>query len=250
MGGIHTLYRKSTGSNFVAVESNIYLPVSCANRDNSPTGSGQNGAFPEFFHGFYKGSSYGLDIGIIYKNGAYYLAFYSYANTQPTQWFTSKNSFNVGSTYASRLFTLKSYFQDGYLVTRCHNSSGTLVASLDVKLTTAAYESMSQGCTINREMCLAINPNASGKFELPAECYFSQAKWTQTKMTTVSGTEVAMTNSNTTTLHGKIDNGLDEKVLETVYAKNIRQGIMEGNYVADVATATFDKSNHPVSAIV
>lgn len=228
------------------------MPVSCANRDNSPTGSGQNGAFPEFFHGFYKGSSYGLDIGIIYKNGAYYLAFYSYANTQPTQWFTSKNSFNVGSTYASRLFTLKSYFQDGYLVTRCHNSSGTLVASLDVKLTTAAYESMSQGCTINREMCLAINPDASGKCKFPADCYFSQAKWTQTKMTTVSGTEVAMTNSNTTTLHGKIDNGTLESgvSVEDVYADKIRQGIMEGNYVADVATATFELTKHPVSEIV
>lgn len=246
MGGIHTLYRKSTGANFVAVESKIYLPASCANRDNSPTSSGQNGASPEFFHGFYKGSTYGLDIGIIYKNGAYYLAFYSYANTQPTKWFTSKNSFNVGSTYASRQFTLKSHFQDGYLVTRCYNSSNTLVASLDVKLTTAAYNSMSQGCTINREMCLAINPDASGNINVPANCYFSQAKWTQTKMTTASGNVVAMTNSNTTTLHGKVDAGTPT----STYDKRILSGVMESGYVADVATATFNKTSYPVSDIV
>ncbi len=241
MSGIHTVYRKSIGTNFVEVESKIYLPVTCYCRENSPVNSGYNGAFPEFFHGFYKGSSYGLDIGIMYRNGSYRLFFYSYKNTQSTQWFTSSKTFNIGDTYESRLFTLKSFFQNGYLVTRCYNSSGTLVASLDVFLEPAAYASMSQGCTINREMCLALNKNSAGEYTLPAPCYFSQAKWTQTKMKTASGTVVAMTNSNTTTQHGKKDNGTPDNT----YAKNDSLNVMEGGYVADVATATFDKEHEP-----
>lgn len=245
MSGIHTVYRKSTGTNFVGVESKIYLPATCVCRENNPTSSGYNGAFPEFFHGFYKGSSYGLDIGIIYKSGSYRLFFYSYANTQSTQWFTSSQTFNVGSTYDSRLFTLKSYFQDGYLITRCYNSSGTVVASLDVFLNSTAYASMSQGCTINREMCLAINKDSAGNINVPASCYFSQAKWTQTKMTTTSGSVVAMTNSNTTTQHGKVDSGTPT----STYAKQDSLGVTESGYVADVATATFDKSTYPVKAI-
>lgn len=243
MGGVHTAYRKSSSANYVAVESTIVLPQTSYCRENNADAT--NGAFPEFFHGFYKGSIYGLDIGIGYKNGSYRLFFYSYANTQSTQWFES-NAFALTS---DRTYTLKTYFSGGYLITRCMNSSGTVVASLDVYLQPEAYTSMSQGCTINRELCIAINPSVKGgsSYTVPARAYFSQTKFTKTKMTTNTGSTVYMTTSNTTTQHGKIDNGTPT----TTYESATRLNIMEnGTYVADVATATFDKANIKVSPIV
>ena len=252
MSGVHTAYRKTTGTNFVEVQSTIILPTTIVYRENNPVSSGYNGAFPEFFHGFYKGDSYGLDAGILKKNGAYRLFFNSYPNTQSTGWFTS-DPFDVGTSLSSRTFTLRSFFSNGYLCTRCLNSNNIEVAALDVYLTTAAYNSMSQGCTINRELTLAINADSSGNYNFPADCYFSQTKITNTLLTTASEAQVKMNLNNTTTQHGKVDPELTSiwKTIETnYYAKDGSFGVMEGDYVADVATATFNKGDYPVSEIV
>ena len=253
MSGVHTAYRKTTGTNFVEVQSTIILPTTIVYRENNPVSSGYNGAFPEFFHGFYKGDSYGLDAGILKKNGAYRLFFNSYPNTQSTGWFTS-DPFDVGTSLSSRTFTLRSFFSNGYLCTRCYNSNNVEVAALDVYLTTAAYNSMSQGCTINRELTLAINADSLGNINIPANCYFSQTKIPNTLLTTASGAQVKMNLNNTTTQHGKLDpamqiNGVPD-LLELHYDKRISVGVMEGDYVADVATATFNKDDYPVSEIV
>lgn len=252
MSGIHVAYRKSTGTNFNQVESTIVLPTNCTYRDNRAVTVGNtvkyyDGAFPEFFHGFYQGSTYGLDIGILYQAGVYKLFLYCYANVasqvdsngNKITWYTSSKTFApASSSTTDRTFTLKSYFANGYLVTRCYNSSGTVVASLDVYLNPTAYAAMNNnGCTINREMCLAINKNENGTCTFPAGVSFTSTKFTKTKMTTVSGTVVAMTASNTTTNHGKRDSGCDKTTTAAYYSGNVTS-TTENGYNADTAYAS------------
>ncbi len=252
MSGIHVAYRKSTGKNFNQVESTIVLPTNCTYRANRAVTVGgtvkyYDGAFPEFFHGFYQGSTYGLDIGILYQAGVYKLFFYCYANVasqvdssgNKITWYTSSKSFvPASSSTIDRTFTLKSHFENGYLVTRCRNSSGATVASLDVYLNPTAYTAMNNnGCTINRELCLAINKNEKGTCTFPAGVSFTNTKFTKTKMTTVNGTIIEMTASNTTTNHNKRDTGCEIAITQPYYNGNTVP-TTENGYIADTAYAS------------
>ena len=57
-------------------------------------------------------------------------------------------------------------------------------------------------------------------------------------MKTASGTVVAMTNSNTTTQHGKKDNGTPTNT----YLSSDPVCVMEGGYMADVGSASFSEA--------
>jgi hypothetical protein len=235
MAGIHTAYRQTNYYNFVAVSSELTLPTVYGCRENDY--NSKNGAFPEFFHGFYDSHNYGLDIGVIYKGGRFRLAFWSYHNTQPTQWFTS-SGFRVPS---NRRVILSSYFKNGYLVTRCKDTHGKVLACLDVKLTTKAYNVLSNGCYINREMVIAMNKNSDGKFEVPASAYFKNSKFSRTTLTNSHGQYIALTKYNSNTRKtGKVDPATPNKT----YDYDISLNIMEHGYVTDIASATMDKYNH------
>lgn len=251
MSGIHVVYRKSKGNNFNAVESTIVLPKVCTCRSNHVVANKYcDGAFPEFFHGFYQASTYGLDIGILYQKDGFKLFFFSYPNVvvkktdgSRVTWYVSKQTFLPASeAMEDRTFTLKSYFANGYLVTRCFDAKGNKVASLDVFLNTAAYAALkNKGCTINREMCIAINKNEKGTCTFPAEVSFSAAKFTKTKLTTVDGTIVAMNLENTITLHNKRDAGCEEVATKDCYSGGVTASVLEGIYAADVAEANLNK---------
>lgn len=72
-----------------------------------------------------------------------------------------------------------------------------MICDLDVWITLDAFNAMSSGCTINREMTLAVNNRKStGKVELPANCYFSMAEFTDSRLIMRSGQEVRMTVDN------------------------------------------------------
>lgn len=252
MSGIHVAYRKSKGTNFNAVESTIVLPKMCTYRPNRVvSGKYCDGVFPEFFHGFYQASTYGLDIGILYQAGGYKLFFFSYPNVvvkktdgSRVTWYVSKQTFLPASeAMEDRTFTLKSYFANGYLVTRCLNAKGDKAASLDVFLNTAAYADMKKkGCTINREMCLAVNKNEKGTCTFPADASFSATKFTKTKMTAVDGTVVAMNLDNSITLHNKRDSGCEEAATKNCYSGGVTASVLEGSCAADVAEANLNKS--------
>jgi len=242
MGGIHTVYRKTTDHNIIGVKSILTLPTGCEFRKNTVVGnSSYNGAFPEFFHGFYSTSSYGLDIGIIYK-GDFNLFFYSFANTQSSQWFES-TSFTVPN---NRIIELESWFENGYLATRCRDSEGKDLKSLDVYLTPEAYESMSKnGCTVYREMCLAVNQDSNGQFNMPANCRFINAKWDKTILTSNSNEKINLTKYNSSNSENNaLDSGMPSNV-DSYYGKSIK-AVMDSEFVVDMASATLDKLELPI----
>ena len=79
---------------------------------------------------------------------------------------------------------------------------------------------------INRELCVAINKDENGKINLSVDCYFSQTKFTNTKMKTVSGEIIKMNISNTTTQHGKLDPDMTTGTTTTVINANYDKKIV------------------------
>lgn len=238
MGGVHVLYRKTNASTYVAANSTLYLPSTCYCRNNNS--SYEYGAFPEFFHGLYYGS-YGLDSGIGYKDGGFRILFWCNEYTASTQ----SGESAAFSRPTNGQVVLRSYLSNGKLCTRVETTSGSTLASLDMTLISAAYTRLSAGCTINREATIAMN----APYTLPAPAYYSQFKFTNTTLTTVSGSYVALSTSNSY-IYVKNKNDDLPSSYTSYYASNLLESVMEGNYVADVSTATMNKSTYPVSAIV
>ena len=243
MSGIHTIFRQSTSTSIISISSTLYLPKTTHYRKNVyENGIYKDGAFPEFFHGFYKGSQpYGLDAGVLYGEDGVRLFFFSYAETQATQRFISDNEIVVPT---NRMVTLKSWFENGNLCTRACDGSGNVLCKLDVPLIRAAYNAMTSGCSVNREMCLAMNTRCT----MPAPAYFSQTKFTDTIMCTKNGSEVKMSADNSTLKVNRVDLGVPSNY-KNYYAEKHLTATEVGGFIADVATATADKSQYPVSPI-
>lgn len=241
MGGIHVCERTTNDHIYVAAQSQLYIPTTVGNRPNNA--AWLNGAFPEFIHGFYI-DGYGFDIGLIYDSG-WILQFYALPTT-----YADKRTVRVGSFDVPWTLMLRTYFEGGQLIAQCTDENGHAISPiLKASLANDAYQRLTSGCTINREMLLAMNPDQSeGKhFNLPAEAYYSQAKFTNTTLTTASGSYVFMTSSNSNAVYNKVDTGMTH--VADYYLSYARTVTEFGKYVADVTTATFDKARHPISDI-
>lgn len=246
MGGVHTVFRQTNAYNIVRTYSILYLPQKIACRENNS--QYLNGAFPEFFQGFYRGSEkQGLDAGLIYKNGTYYLCFWSYKETNATQWYEKP----LSSVPADRIVTLETWFQDGYACTRARDSKGIKLAALDVYLIPDAYHDMSTyGCSANREICIAANPEKEKPpvYVFPAKAYFGMTKFSDSKVTNTAGTVSVLSSSNSTVTYDRPDWGMP-KNWEDTYDSDQMAVTEDGGYIADVATATFDKKDCPITSL-
>lgn len=246
MGGVHTVFRQTKAYNIVRTYSILYLPQKVSCRENNS--QDLNGAFPEFFQGLYRGSeTNGFDAGIVYKEGTYYLCFWSYKETNATQWYDKP----LSSVPADRIVTLETWFQDGYACTRARSSNGTILAKLDVYLIPDAYHAMSTyGCSANREICIAVNPKikSPAEYEFPAQAYFSMTKFSDSKVTNTAGTVSVFSSSNSTVQYNRADVGMP-KNWEDTYDSDHMAVTEAGGYIADVATATFDKEKYPITPL-
>lgn len=241
MGGIHVCERTTSNDDYiyVAAQSQLYLPTVLHSRPNHADGT--NGAFPEFIHGFYVGG-YGLDIGLVYRS-SWSLDFFSYATVYPDQAEQSP-SFEIPAWNVM----LKTYFENGHLIAQCTSEDGSRIyGDLSVKITADSYRRYQSGSQINREMLLAMNKGDNGSYNLPADAYYSQAKFTNTTLTTSSGSYVFMTSENSYPRYNKPDP--DMPSVTGSYDSDTRSVTEFGKYVADVTTATLDKNKYQITPI-
>lgn len=243
MGGIHVCERTTSDHDYiyVAAQSQLYLPTVLHSRPNHTDGT--NGAFPEFIHGFYVGD-YGLDIGLVYRS-SWSLDFFSYAAVYPDQ-AKQSSSFEIPAWNVM----LKTYFENGHLIAQCTSEDGSRIyADLSVEITDDSYRRYQSGSQINREMLLAMNPDQpKGKhYHLPANAYYSQAKFTNTTLTTASGSYVFMTSENSYPRYDRPDSGMPD--MSAYYDSDTRSVTEFGKYVADVTTATLDKEKYSITPI-
>lgn len=245
MGGVHVAFRATHESIYTGVSSKLVLPSTCSCRPNLPDGN-KNGAFPEFFHGFYNtvnNVQYGLDTGVLYtteKNPSGEFRLFVSGAENTVAWYDSPIA-----VPANRTIYLQSYLEGGYLINRAYSdrdmTEASKIGSLDVSLSAKAYNSLILGCYINREIVLAVNKNRKTQnYELPADCYFSMVEFTETS-TRVRQTDVRMTLENTNTWHGKID----DTTPSTGYKADISQLNREyRDYAVDAAAASYDGRLH------
>lgn len=242
MGGIHVCERTTNDDIYVAAQSQLYLPTVLHSRPNEADGT--NGAFPEFIHGFYVGDDYGLDIGLVYRS-SWSLDFFSYATVYPGKAEQSP-SFEIPAWNVM----LKTYFEGGQLVAQCTSEDGSRVyGELHVDITGDSYQGILSGSRVNREMLLAMNSDGAHppQYHLPAEAYYSQAKFTNTTLTTASGSYVFMTSENSYPRYNRPDP--DMPSVTSWYDSDTRSVTEFGKYVADVTTATLDKEKYSITPI-
>ncbi len=173
MSGVSIAKRSSSSFILgVAMQSDLQLPSDCNFRSNDSNYKG--GAFPEFFHGHYKGV-YGLDAGILYKDNKFYLFIGGLSTTTQTSWYESTAvSISKGETVK-----LKTHFgSTNEIIVEVYKANGTtLIKSLVGQLKSEAYNSLIAGHVINRELNIAINADANGKVNLSPAVYFKSAKF-------------------------------------------------------------------------
>lgn len=175
--------------------SKLVLPERIGMRPND--GGDKNGAFPEFIHGFYHNN--GLDAGLLYStsidpNGGYYL----FVNGNPGVCDWAQNNTKIPLP-TNRTVYLYSHLQGGEICNEVYSDRelNNRLSYLNATIYPDAYKLMINGCTINREMTLAVNKRIStNDYELPAECYFSATEFTESRSYTTRNSAVRMTADN------------------------------------------------------
>lgn len=243
--GVHVAYRKTKHSFYVAAASTLKLPTEVGYRPNDS--NSYNGAFPEFFHGFYVGQ-YGLDTGIMYGedgNGdvGFLLCFNAIGNTYASGWYNNSVMRGVGKGDTVQLITS---FVNGYLKTDCTTASGSVLDSYSIYLTPVAYGALSSGSVMHREITLAMNADESGRAEVPAPAYFKDAEFSRTTLTTNRGEYVKLELNNSN------DSGsytYDPEADVSTYSQTPKSQIGsedDDGYARDTCSATFDRTSYPV----
>ena len=191
MGGYHVPNRDTNSQIYVAIASKLQIP---SEFDCVSDSSGQyDGIFPEFFHGFYKGSTYGIDIGVIYRNKKWMLSFHALNKATKNPQDPLSGEEKVVSLTAGQTYVLKSSLvPPNYLRTSIETTGGSVLGIFDIYITQNAYNAFAAGAAINRECCIAANRNPY----IPSAAYYKNAKFFESTLTTTSGTYVKMSTSN------------------------------------------------------
>lgn len=200
MGGVHVIQRSTQPSTSFVIKgiSTLVLPSTLTYRPN--TTNYQNGAFPEFIHGFFKGN-YGFDAGIMYKDGNFSLFFYCGSLTSTKTWDEhAMPNIKMGDTVE---FTTQIY-QTGVMLT-CKRANSSLSYTMSATLKPDAYDAMKNGCLFRREMVIAINPNSSGAILVPTGASFTTATFSNTDLYMANGTTAQLKSSNSTVVEGTFD---------------------------------------------
>ena len=243
MAGVHTVYRTTNGisSNYTGMEGNLKLPSLYGARPNE--GNYKNGAFPEFFYGFYPYSdlSKGLDCGIICEKSGYKLFIADNGNGSLKKSWDESTILSISN---GADITLKATIDSNKLYLECLIGS-SLKKSLSAEFaSTSIYNKFMKGCWVNREMCLSINPDKNGKINLVPAASFIKAKFYNTSLIATNGTKAALTKSNSKEYYWE-DSGFPK----TNYYDDTRPvgiDITINGHVSDEASATTDKITAPI----
>lgn len=238
MGGIHAAFRKSPNADsntaairncFTSVSSDLTVP-SEAKAIYTGSASGSGNVIPEFFHVFFN-NKYTIDAGVFYKNNGYYELFTNVDGIWAPNGPTAK---------ATGTKTLKSWFakESGqyYIITQFGS------VSFKAKIDSQIYNSCIKGCQIYREMVIAANDDKA----LPNNCYFKNAKFSNTTLTKNDGTYVPLGRQNSNLWRDVLDNNI--KKYNPDY-KNYYDSVTSesgSNFVTDTTSATFNKAAYPI----
>ncbi len=172
--GYHVAHRATKNANYIGIASTLKLPSNC-NCENDSAPGVWDGVFPEFFHGFYR-SSYGLDVGVIYRSGTFKLFYNGFSNTcNPTYDEITINA-SKGDT-----IELRTYLSGTNIVAQALKNSSS-IGTLNVPLTSIAAQYFASGAKLNRELTIAANRYPY----IPSAAYFSDTTFSRTTLTTTS----------------------------------------------------------------
>ncbi len=226
--GWHVYYRKSTSSSYIGVSSVLKIP-------SSFTINSSMEVFPEYFHGFYYGTTLGIDAGFMYFEGGYRLFVFGYEdnfNDSHNIYQGWGQSGTISNVSHGDTVTLKSYLQGSHLHTEL-DKNGHKIASLNIQLSTKAIDRLKLGATINREITVATNQNTLDG----SGVYFNNAVWSEGTMTTTSYSYVPINNSTCPRASSR------EGIAGGITANNFERSVSTrqvGNYAEDTASAWCD----------
>ena len=170
-----------------------------------------------------------MDTGIFYKNGVFKMLSFCFSGTQlppNPQW--TESAFNSGVTVnKGDLLTLNSYYSNKTIISECLRN-GVKIGTHTTKLSDLASTTFSAGAAINREIVMAANTSNYA----PSQAFFSDAKFSNSTLTTPSWTYVAMNNS---TSYERVP--YSDTLPAPSRFKYGGYSVVEGNYIADIGSA-------------
>ncbi|MBR5316867.1 MAG: hypothetical protein IKU39_03135 [Lachnospiraceae bacterium] len=222
----YRIRRKTTASNFVAVSGTLQLPWAYSNSIDDWVND--TGIFPEFFYNFNNtAGTVNMDLGLVFRgNNGWHIFAYGANVNNSANWYEAAISLSPG-----QIVTVAVYTED-YMVKLKINDYIYIIPTTNG--TAAAIRS---GCMITREANL-VPQKSSGLTEcwlLQTDAYYIGAVWSQTTLTTTSGTYVKMSAANTSS-----DYALDSGDPTRFDANCITHTASTSNgYVADNCTIDF-----------
>ncbi|ABR50251.1 hypothetical protein Amet_4170 [Alkaliphilus metalliredigens QYMF] len=222
MGGYHVAHRATSYTKYIGIASTLKLPNNCGfEKDSAATV--YDGVFPEFIHGFYK-NSYGLDVGVIYRDKKFKLFYHSFSNTcNPTD---GDVEVNVSKRDT---IELKTYLSGNKILAEAWKNSVKL-KTLSIPLTSAAAQAFAGGAKINRELVIAANRHPY----IPCDAYFSDTTFSKSTLTTTSYTYEKLRISNS-----KLLRYADEGTMDRSRYGYLPPTEDSGGYVIDTGSCDF-----------
>lgn len=177
MGGWHIAHRATDRSGYIGVVSTIKLPKRCGSQNDDP--GKYNGVFPEFIHGFYAGG-YGIDIGIVYRNGNFEIFYHALNGTCKYTDPTPSNPPVRLNVSKGDTIQLKTYINNNgrSIVAEVWKGSNRL-GFYETEFTSSAARKYVHGARLNREIVMAANR----KNYIPCSAYFSDITMSDTMLT-------------------------------------------------------------------
>ncbi len=245
MGGIYLTRRKVNNTNYIGMDAKLTLPTSISSDDTRKIK-------PEFFFGVYKRnlnltvpnvttsnpndfetiSELGMDIGVVYQNSSFRLFYWSLPYTTP-RYGASSNSdqgkdISLSGVSVGDQITLRVYL-NGNKITCQAKKNNNIIATLDCPLSTYSLNAFSNGIEFSREMTIAADPDYIVN---PCNVYYYDTYFSEGNLTTSSGTNEKVSDSNTVITGIELDlvNNVPNVNIATLRTKNNEWGTDINNY--------------------
>ncbi len=242
MSGVHSSIRYTNATNIIGIGGKLKTPQYYNCRQNDA--NSLNGGFPELFYGLYRtlsnGVTKGFDAGIVCDTNGYRLFVADNGNGTLVQGW---NEHGVMQVAKGSEVSLNVILTGGKVRLECYYGT-TLKDALEVNfINTTMYNEFMKGCWANREMCIAINPDANGVTHATPGIYFKNAKFFNTTITTTAYSYVALTSTNSHEEY-KEDSGFPATNYDD--SRPVGINVMASGFVSDQISATTDKTTYPI----
>lgn len=238
MCGYHIMNRVTNDHNYIAMASTLKLPAACDWDAQSESTARNRGIYPEFFHSFHT-TTYALDIGLLFADGAFRMMYWAGEAADPKQpegtlWERPPIDVNFNATVE-----LRTYLHMGNKDFVLEVWQGTeWKGAIAAHLTDDAFEEFKRGCTVHREITMATNyPDY-----LPSVAYFEKATFSRSTLTTTNYSYVPLSINNS----DRKDPGVDQYDNETFHEELVTSygptpEVDDDGFVTDYGSCDFSK---------